>query len=170
MKTRLDKKAIASRVWEFENGMLIISATGCLRSVQSISRKKVRRLRGKTAYFDTCLERMRLLIRLINASIQPSRAPGMCFFDSAMSFTRFGRSCRYSGSGCVPGLRKRISNWVDWAGRHGHGGGMDGSGCEADRYDGAYNQRWGSSDCQPVQLVTCQNLCDRIFTDIAVTM
>ncbi len=91
MKTHLDKKAIAARVAkEFENGMLINLGYGMPSLCSNYIPEE------KTVYFmgENGVIGYRALDKnekpdyeLINASDQPvARAPGMCFFDSAMSF------------------------------------------------------------------------------------
>ena len=179
MKNRLDKKAIASRVArEFENGMLINLGYGMPSLCSNFIPKE------KTVYFmgENGVLGYGALDRdaapdyeLINASDQPvARAPGMCFFDSAMSFdmVRGGHvDIAVLGAYRVSG-RGDLANW----GRPGRpatgmGGGMDlavGSSklyimMEHTTKDGALRI---VKECSfPLTATSC---VDRIFTDIAV--
>jgi 3-oxoacid CoA-transferase subunit B len=179
MKARLDKKAIASRVArEFENGMLINLGYGMPSLCSNFIPKE------KTVYFmgENGVIGYGALDRdaapdyeLINASDQPvARAPGMCFFDSAMSFdmVRGGHvDIAVLGAYQVSG-RGDLANW----GRPGRpatgmGGGMDlavGSSklyimMEHTTKDGALRI---VQECSfPLTAKSC---VDRIFTDIAV--
>ncbi len=179
MKARLDKKEIASRVArEFENGMLINLGYGMPSLCSNYIPK------DKSVYFmgengvlgygaldkDATPD-----YELINASDQPvARAPGMCFFDSAMSFdmVRGGHiDIAVLGAYQVSG-KGDLANW----GRPGRpatgmGGGMDlAVGCsqlyimmQHTTKDGA--QRIVHECSFPLTAKSC---VDRIFTDIAV--
>ena len=179
MKTRLDKKAIAARVArEFENGMLINLGYGmpslCSNYIPEDRKVYLMGENGVIGYGALGKDDIPDY-ELINASDQPvARAPGMCFFDSAMSFdmVRGGHvdiavlgAYQVSGSG-------DLANW----GRPGRpatgmGGGMDlAVGCssvyimmEHTTKDGA--QRIVNECSFPLTAKSC---VDRIFTDIAV--
>jgi len=179
MKTRLDKNAIASRVArEFENGMLINLGYGMPSLCSNyIPEDKSIYFMGENGVLGySALDKDAIPdYELINASDQPvARAPGMCFFDSAMSFdmVRGGHvdiavlgAYQVSGSG-------DLANW----GRPGRpatgmGGGMDlAAGCsklfimmQHITKDGA--QRIVNQCSFPL---TARSCVDRIFTDIAV--
>jgi 3-oxoacid CoA-transferase subunit B len=179
MKTRLDKKAIAARVArEFENGMLINLGYGmpslCSNYIPEDRKVYLMGENGVIGYGALGKDDLPDY-ELINASDQPvARAPGMCFFDSAMSFdmVRGGHvdiavlgAYQVSGSG-------DLANW----GRPGRpatgmGGGMDlAVGCssvyimmEHTTKDGA--QRIVNECSFPLTAKSC---VDSIFTDIAV--
>lgn len=179
MKTRLDKKEIASRVArEFEMGMLINLGYGmpslCSNFIPG----------DKTIYFmgENGVLGYEALgkdedpdYELINASDNPvARAPGMCFFDSAMSFDMIrGGHVDIAVLGAYQVSKEGdLANW----GRPGRpatgmGGGMDlavGSGkliimMQHTTKDGA---RRIVNEC--TFPITARNCVDRIFTDIAV--
>jgi 3-oxoacid CoA-transferase subunit B len=179
MKTRLNKKAIAARVArEFENGMLINLGYGmpslCSNYIPEDRKVYFMGENGVLGYgaLDKDAEPD---YELINASDQPvARAPGMCFFDSAMSFdmVRGGHvDIAVLGAYQVSG-RGDLANW----GRPGRpatgmGGGMDlAVGCgrvyimmEHTTKDGV--QRIVQECSFPLTARCC---VDRIFTDIAV--
>ena len=179
MKPRLDKKDIASRVArEFENGMLINLGYG----MPSLCANFIPR--EKTVYFmgENGVLGYRALEKnaapdyeLINASDQPvARAPGMCFFDSGISFdiVRGGHVDIAVLGAYQVSLAGDLANW----GRPGRpaagmGGGMDlavGSGklyvmMEHTTKEGAH--RIVRQCSFPLTAISC---VDRIFTDIAV--
>lgn len=179
MKTRLDKKNIASRVAkEFENSMLINLGYGMPALCANFIPK------DKTVYFmgENGVLGYNALDKdaepdydLINASDQPvARAPGMCFFDSGMSFdmVRGGHvDIAVLGAYQV----SQTGNLANW-GRPGRpaagmGGGMDLAVGSSKLYvmmqhitkDGA--QRIVNQCSFPL---TAKNCVDKIFTDVAV--
>jgi 3-oxoacid CoA-transferase subunit B len=179
MKMRLDKKNIASRVArEFEDGMLINLGYGMPALCASFIPK------DKTLYFMgengvlgySALDKgAEPDYELINASDQPvARAPGMCFFDSGISFDMIrGGHVDIAVLGAYQVSRSGdLANW----GRPGRpaagmGGGMDlavGAGrlyvmMEHTTKEGA--QRIVNQCSFPL---TAKNCVDRIFTDVAV--
>ena len=179
MKTRLDKKTIAARVArEFDNGMLINLGYGMpTLCANYIPKEKTVYFMGENGVLGYgALDKDAIPdYELINASDHPvARVPGMCFFDSAMSFdmVRGGHidiavlgAYQVSGNG-------DLANW----GRPGRpatgmGGGMDlAVGCsklyimmQHTTKDGA--QRIVDECSFPLTAKSC---VDRIFTDIAV--
>ena len=179
MKNRLDKKAIAARVArEFENGMLINLGYGmptlCANYIPED--KKVYFMGENGVLGFGALDKDEIPdYELINASDQPvARAPGMCFFDSAMSFdmVRGGHvNIAVLGAYQISG-KGDLANW----GRPGRpatgmGGGMDLAVGSSKLYimmqhttkDGA--QRIVDECSFPLTAKSC---VDRIFTDIAV--
>ena len=179
MKPRLDKKSIASRVArEFADGMLINLGYGMPSLCANFIPK------DKTVYFmgENGVLGYRALDKedapdyeLINASDQPvARAPGMCFFDSGMSFDMVrGGHVDIAVLGAYQVSRSGdLANW----GRPGRpaagmGGGMDLAVGSAKLYvmmehitkDGA--KRIVDRCSFPL---TAKNCVDRIFTDVAV--
>ena len=179
MKSRLDKKAIASRVArEFENGMLINLGYGmpsfCSNYIPEDMSVYFMGENGVLGY--SALDKDATPdYELINASDQPvARASGMCFFDSAMSFdmVRGGHvdiavlgAYQVSGNG-------DLANW----GRPGRpatgmGGGMDlAVGASKLFIMMQHTTKDGEkrivNECSfPLTAKSC---VDRIFTDIAV--
>lgn len=179
MKTRLDKKEIASRVArEFENGMLINLGYGmpslCSNYIPEDMTVYFMGENGVLGY--SALDKDATPdYELINASDQPvARAPGMCFFDSAMSFdmVRGGHiHIAVLGAYQVSG-KGDLANW----GRPGRpatgmGGGMDlAVGCSKLYIMMQHTTKDGAmrivDECSfPLTAKSC---VDRIFTDIAV--
>lgn len=179
MKTRLDKKAMASRVArEFEDGMLINLGYGMPSLCSSyIPKEKSVYFMGENGVlgYGALGKDETPDYELINASDQPvARLPGMCFFDSAMSFdmVRGGHvDVAVLGAYQVSG-RGDLANW----GRPGRpaagmGGGMDlAVGCSRLIVMMQHTTKDGDrrivNQCSfPLTAKTC---VDRIFTDIAV--
>jgi 3-oxoacid CoA-transferase B subunit len=179
MKSRLDKKAIASRVArEFKDGMLINLGYGmpslCSNYIPDDKSLYFMGENGVLGYsaLDKDAEPD---YELINASDQPvARAPGMCFFDSAMSFDMVrGGIIDIAVLGAYQVSRDGdLANW----GRPGRpatgmGGAMDLAVGASKLYimmqhttkDGAH--RIVKQCSFPL---TAKNCVDRIFTDIAV--
>ena len=112
MKSRLDKKAIASRVArEFKDGMLINLGYGmpslCSNYIPDDKSLYFMGENGVLGYsaLDKDAEPD---YELINASDQPvARAPGMCFFDSAMSFDMVRGDDAADGIYCYIGGEER---------------------------------------------------------------
>ena len=179
MKPRLDKKAIASRVArEFENGMLINLGYGMPSLCASFIPKE------KTVYFmgengvlgyEALGKDAEPDYELINASDQPvARAPGMCFFDSAMSFdlVRGGHIDVAVLGAYQVSQAGDLANW----GRPGRpaagmGGGMDlAVGCSKLNIMMQHTTKDGKFRIveQCSFPLTARSCVDRIFTDIAV--
>lgn len=179
MKSRLDKKAIASRVArEFENGMLINLGYGMPSLCSNyIPEDKSVYFMGENGVlgYGALKKDEEPDYELINASDQPvARATGMCFFDSAMSFdmVRGGHiDIAVLGAYQV----SRVGDLANW-GRPGRpatgmGGGMDlAVGCSRliimMEHITKNGERRIVNQCSfPL---TAKNCVDRIFTDIAV--
>ena len=179
MKDRLDKKSIAARVArEFSNGMLINLGYGmpslCSNYIPEDMSVYFMGENGVLGY-GALKNDDKPDYELINASDQPvARAPGMCFFDSAMSFdmVRGGHIDIAVLGAYQVSQGGDLANW----GRPGRpatgmGGGMDlAVGCsklivmmQHTTKDGEY--RIVKNCSFPL---TATNCVDRIFTDIAV--
>jgi len=179
MKTRLDKQAIASRVAkEFKNGMLINLGYGMPSLCSNFIPE------DRTVYFmgengvlgySALDEDVEKDYELINASDQPvARAPGMCFFDSGMSFDMIrGGHVDIAVLGAYQiSQAGDLANW----GRPGRpatgmGGGMDlAVGCRKLIVMMQHTTKDGV--LRVVQQcsfpLTAKNCVDKIFTDIAV--
>jgi len=179
MKTRLDKQAIASRVAkEFKNGMLINLGYGMPSLCSNFIPE------DRTVYFmgengvlgySALDEDVEKDYELINASDQPvARAPGMCFFDSGMSFDMIrGGHVDIAVLGAYQiSQAGDLANW----GRPGRpatgmGGGMDlAVGCRKLIVMMQHTTKDGA--LRVVQQcsfpLTAKNCVDKIFTDIAV--
>jgi 3-oxoacid CoA-transferase B subunit len=179
MKPRLDKKAIASRVArEFESGMLINLGYGMPSLCANyIPMEKTVYFMGENGVlgYKALEKNTEPDYELINASDQPvARAPGMCFFDSAMSFdlVRGGHIDVAVLGAYQVSHTGDLANW----GRPGRpaagmGGGMDlAVGCSKLYVMMQHTTKDGGfrivKNCSfPL---TAQNCVDRIFTDIAV--
>ncbi len=179
MKMRLDEQTIALRVAkEFEDGMVINLGYGmpglCANFIPE----------GRTIYFHgengilgygTLGEDAEKDYELINASDQPvTRMPGMCFFDSAISFDmiRGGHIDLVVLGAYQVSQNGDLANW----GRPGRpatgmGGGMDlAAGCRGLIVMMLHTTKDGAArivkECSfPL---TAKNCVDKIFTDIAV--
>ena len=179
MKMRLDEQTIALRVAkEFEDGMVINLGYGmpglCANFIPE----------GRTIYFHgengilgygSLGEDAEKDYELINASDQPvTRMPGMCFFDSAMSFDmiRGGHIDLVVLGAYQVSQSGDLANW----GRPGRpatgmGGGMDlAAGCKGLIVMMLHTTRDGAArivkKCSfPLTAKSCVN---KIFTDIAV--
>ena len=179
MKMRLDEQTIALRVTrEFEDGMAINLGYGmpglCANFIPE----------GRTIYFHgengvlgygTLGEDADKDYELINASDQPvTRMPGMCFFDSAMSFDmiRGGHIDLVVLGAYQVSERGDLANW----GRPGRpatgmGGGMDlAAGCRSVIVMMLHTTKDGAARIvkQCSFPLTAKNCVDKIFTDIAV--
>jgi 3-oxoacid CoA-transferase subunit B len=179
MKTRLDEQTIALRVAkEFEDGMTINLGYGMPGLCANLIPE------GRTVYFHgengvlgygALGEDAEKDYELINASDQPvTRAPGMCFFDSATSFDmiRGGHIDLVVLGAYQVSQTGDLANW----GRPGRpatgmGGGMDlAVGCKGLIVMMLHTTREGAprivSQCSfPL---TAKNCVDKVFTDLAV--
>ena len=179
MKSRLDKKAIASRVArEFDDGMLINLGYGmpALCAAYIPADKKVYFMGENGVLGYEALEKdAEPDYELINASDQPvARAPGMCFFDSGMSFdlVRGGHIDVAVLGAYQVSKAGDLANW----GRPGRpaagmGGGMDlAVGCSKLYVMMQHTTKDGKHRIvkQCGFPLTAKNCVDRIFTDIAV--
>jgi 3-oxoacid CoA-transferase B subunit len=179
MKMRLDEQTIALRVAkEFEDGMVINLGYGMPGSCANFIPE------GRTIYFHgengvlgygVLGEDAEKDYELINASDQPvTRAPGMCFFDSATSFDLI----RGSHIDLVVLGAYQVSQTGDLAnwGRPGRpatgmGGGMDlAVGCRGVIVMMLHTTKEGAPRIvkQCSFPLTAKNCVDKIFTDVAV--
>ncbi len=179
MKMRLDEQTIALRVAkEFEDGMVINLGYGmpglCANFIPE----------GRTVYFHgengvlgygVLGEDAEKDYELINASDQPvTRAPGMCFFDSATSFDmiRGGHIDLVVLGAYQVSQAGDLANW----GRPGRpatgmGGGMDlAVGCRGLIVMMIHTTKEGAPRIvkQCSFPLTAKNCVDKIFTDVAV--
>jgi 3-oxoacid CoA-transferase B subunit len=162
MKMRLDEQTIALRVAkEFEDGMLInlgYGMPGLCASFIPEGRKVYFHGENGVLGYGFLGEDAEKDYELINASDQPvTRAPGMCFFDSATSFDmiRGGHIDLVVLGAYQVSEAGDLANW----GRPGRpatgmGGGMD--------------LAVGCRGVIVMMLHTTKNCVDKIFTDVAV--
>ncbi len=179
MKMRLDEQTIALRVAkEFEDGMTINLGYGMPGACANFIPE------GRTVYFHgengvlgygVLGEDAEKDYELINASDQPvTRAPGMCFFDSATSFDmiRGGHIDLVVLGAYQVSQTGDLANW----GRPGRpatgmGGGMDlAVGCRGVIVMMLHTTKEGAPRIvkQCSFPLTAKNCVDKIFTDIAV--
>ena len=179
MKARLDEQTIALRVAkEFEDGMVINLGYGMPGLCANLIPE------GRTVYFHgengvlgygALGEDKEKDYELINASDQPvTPMPGMCFFDSAMSFDmiRGGHIDLVVLGAYQVSQTGDLANW----GRPGRpatgmGGGMDlAAGCKSVIVMMRHNTKDGAARIvkQCSFPLTAKNCVDKIFTDLAV--
>ena len=179
MKTRLDEQTIALRVAkEFEDGMVINLGYGMPGLCANLIPE------GRTVYFHgengvlgygALGEDQEKDYELINASDQPvTRAPGMCFFDSATSFDmiRGGHIDLVVLGAYQVSQTGDLANW----GRPGRpatgmGGGMDlAVGCRGLIVMMLHTTREGAPRIvrQCSFPLTAKSCVDKVFTDLAV--
>ncbi len=179
MKTRLDEQTIALRVAkEFEDGMVINLGYGMPGLCANLIPE------GRTVYFHgengvlgygALGEDQVKDYELINASDQPvTRAPGMCFFDSATSFDmiRGGHIDLVVLGAYQVSQTGDLANW----GRPGRpatgmGGGMDlAVGCKGLIVMMLHTTKEGAARIvkQCSFPLTAKNCVDKVFTDLAV--
>jgi len=179
MKARLDEQTIALRVAkEFEDGMGINLGYGMPGLCANLIPE------GRTVYFHgengvlgygALGEDKQKDYELINASDQPvTPMPGMCFFDSAMSFDmiRGGHIDLVVLGAYQVSQTGDLANW----GRPGRpatgmGGGMDlAAGCKSVIVMMLHNTKDGAARIvkQCSFPLTAKNCVDKIFTDLAV--
>ena len=179
MKARLDEQTIALRAAkEFEDGMAINLGYGMPGLCANLIPE------GRTVYFHgengvlgygALGEDKEKDYELINASDQPvTPMPGMCFFDSAMSFDmiRGGHIDLVVLGAYQVSQTGDLANW----GRPGRpatgmGGGMDlAAGCKSVIVMMLHNTKEGAARIvkQCSFPLTAKNCVDKIFTDLAV--
>ena len=179
MKMRLDEQTIALRVAkEFGDGMVINLGYGMPGQCANLIPE------GRTIYFHgengilgygTLGDDAEKDYELINASDQPvTRAPGMCFFDSATSFDmiRGGHIDLVVLGAYQVSQTGDLANW----GRPGRpatgmGGGMDlAAGCKGLIVMMLHTTKEGAPRIvkQCSFPLTAKNCVDKIFTDLAV--
>jgi 3-oxoacid CoA-transferase B subunit len=179
MKMRLDEQTIALRVArEFEDGMVINLGYGMPGLCANLIPE------GRTVYFHgengvlgygALGEDAEKDYELINASDQPvTRMPGMCFFDSAMSFDmiRGGHIDLVVLGAYQVSQTGDLANW----GRPGRpatgmGGGMDlAVGCKGVIVMMLHTTKEGAPRIvkQCSFPLTAKNCVDKVFTDVAV--
>lgn len=179
MKARLDEQTIALRVAkEFEDGMVINLGYGMPGLCANLIPE------GRTVHFHgengilgygALGEDKEKDYELINASDQPvTPMPGMCFFDSAMSFDmiRGGHIDLVVLGAYQVSQTGDLANW----GRPGRpatgmGGGMDlAAGCKSVIVMMLHNTKEGAARIvkQCSFPLTAKNCVDKIFTDLAV--
>ncbi len=179
MKARLDEQTIALRVArEFEDGMVINLGYGmpglCANFIPEDRMIYFHGENGIMGYgpFGSDEEKD---YELINASDQPvTRAPGMCFFDSALSFDmiRGGHIDLVVLGAYQVSQTGDLANW----GRPGRpatgmGGGMDlAAGCRSVIVMMLHTTKEGVARIvkQCSFPLTAKNCVDKIFTDLAV--
>jgi len=179
MKARLDEQTIALRAAkEFEDGMAINLGYGMPGLCANLIPE------GRSVYFHgqngvlgygALGEDKEKDYELINASDQPvTPMPGMCFFDSAMSFDmiRGGHIDLVVLGAYQVSQTGDLANW----GRPGRpatgmGGGMDlAAGCKSVIVMMLHNTKEGAARIvkQCSFPLTAKNCVDKIFTDLAV--
>jgi 3-oxoacid CoA-transferase B subunit len=179
MKVRLDEQTIALRVArEFKDGMVINLGYGMPGLCANLIPE------GRTVYFHgengvlgygALGEDAEKDYELINASDQPvTRMPGMCFFDSAMSFDmiRGGHIDLVVLGAYQVSQTGDLANW----GRPGRpatgmGGGMDlAVGCKGVIVMMLHTTKEGAPRIvkQCSFPLTAKNCVDKVFTDVAV--
>ena len=179
MKMRLDEQTIALRVAkEFEDGMLINLGYGmpglCANFIPEERKVYFHGENGVLGY-GVLGEDAEKDYELINASDQPvTRAPGMCFFDSATSFDmiRGGHIDLVVLGAYQVSQTGDLANW----GRPGRpatgmGGGMDlAVGCRGVIVMMLHTTKEGAPRIvkQCSFPLTAKNCVDKIFTDVAV--